>query len=170
MSAQERRRKLLHKLEKSKEPITGSSLADYFSVSRQVIVQDIALLRAQGEEIQATSQGYVIPEVKGKMVERTIACTHNGEEIEAELATIIKYGGRVRDVIVEHPLYGELKGLLRIQSRADLDEFLKQYEKNNVKPLLTLTGGIHLHTIEALNQEVLDLIEEKLRAQGFLLE
>lgn len=170
MTAEERRKELLSKLETSQEPITGSNLAEFFSVSRQVIVQDIALLRAQGETIQATSRGYIIPEPNNEMVEKVIACTHTGEEIEEELATIIKYGGRVRDVIVEHSLYGELKGLLHIQSRTDLDEFLEQYEDNEVKPLLTLTGGLHLHTIEALNQEVLNLIEEKLRDKGFLLD
>jgi hypothetical protein len=169
VTGDERREEILNLLLAKEEAITGGELADKFTVSRQAIVQDIALLRAQGEEILATSQGYIMSQHNNQMVIRTIACRHNGSEIEEELKTIIKYGGRVKDVIVEHPIYGELKGLLRIQSKSDLNSFIKKYNNKTVKPLLTLTEGVHLHTIEALNQEVLDLIEERLEEQGFLL-
>lgn len=167
-----RRKEILNLLCRSNNSITGAKLAEKFEVSRQVIVQDIALLRAQGEEILATSQGYVIPQQEdtSQMVTRTIACRHDGTEIRDELQTIIKYGGRIKDVIVEHPIYGELKGLLRIQSSSDLDSFMEKYNNETVKPLLTLTEGVHLHTIEALNQEVLGLIAEKLKKKGYLLK
>ncbi|ADL12604.1 transcription repressor NadR [Acetohalobium arabaticum] len=170
MSAEERREEILNLLLTKEKPITGSDLAERFDVSRQAIVQDVALLRAKGEEILATSQGYVVPQQNSKMVVRTIACKHNGDEIRGELETVIKYGGRVKDVIVEHPIYGELKGFLMVQSKEDLNTFMKKYKQDSVKPLLTLTEGVHLHTIEALNEEVLNLIEEKLEEKGYLLE
>ncbi|OCL26619.1 transcriptional regulator [Orenia metallireducens] len=169
MSAEDRRRMLLNKLKKESRPMIGSDLADVFGVSRQVIVQDIALLRAQGEEILATARGYMVPQ-DSNMVEKTVACKHKPEDIEEELLTVIKYGGRIRDVIVEHPIYGEIKGMLMVQNRKDLEDFLENYRGEDVKPLSTLTEGVHLHTIEALNQEVLELIEDKLREKGFLLE
>ena len=169
MSVQKRRNQLLQKLKKKNKAITGAELAKEFGVSRQVIVQDIALLRAQGEEILATSKGYIIPEINNNMVKQTIACKHNDNEVRKELEIIIKYGGRVKEVIVEHPIYGELKGLLRIQSKADLEDFMDKYNQNLVKPLSALTKGVHLHTIEALNQEVLNLIVNKLKEKGYLL-
>jgi hypothetical protein len=169
MSAEDRRRMLLDKLRKASGPIIGSDLADDFGVSRQVIVQDIALLRAQGEEILATARGYMVSQ-DSNMVEKTMACKHQPEDIEEELLTIIKYGGRIKDVVVEHSIYGEIKGILMIQNRKDLEEFMQNYKKEDVKPLSTLTEGVHLHTIEALNKEVLELIEDKLKEKGFLLQ
>jgi transcriptional regulator of NAD metabolism len=59
-----RRKAILEKLETSSDPITGTALADFFQVSRQVIVQDIALLRASGLGILATSNGYLIPKAQ----------------------------------------------------------------------------------------------------------
>lgn len=170
MSAEKRREEILNLLSTKEQPMTGSKLAERFDVSRQAIVQDIALLRAKGEEILATSQGYVIPQQNSKMAVKTIACKHNGDEIRDELETVIKYGGRIKDVIIEHPIYGELKGFLMVQSTEDLNTFMEKYNQDSVKPLLTLTEGVHLHTIEALNGEVLDLIEEKLEKKGYLLE
>ncbi|SDC59544.1 MULTISPECIES: transcription repressor NadR [unclassified Candidatus Frackibacter] len=169
MSAKERRKEIQNLLTAAEKPITGSQLAKKLGVSRQVIVQDVALLRAQGSEILATSQGYTLPQKSTKMVTKTIACKHSGSDIRNELETIIKYGGRVKDVSIEHPLYGELKGMLMIQSKDDLNAFINKYQNNTVKPLLTLTEGVHLHTIEALNQEVINLIETKLEEEGYLL-
>ncbi|MCK8827188.1 transcription repressor NadR [Natroniella acetigena] len=170
METSKRREEVLNKLSQESDPITGSDLAEFFGVSRQVIVQDIALLRAKGHKIVATSQGYIMSQPTTQMAQKTIACKHQESEIKAELEIIIKYGGRIKDVIVEHPIYGELKGLLMIQSKAELEEFLKKCREESSKPLSFLTEGIHLHTIEALNQEVLNLIENKLQEAGFLLE
>ncbi|MCK8823906.1 transcription repressor NadR [Fuchsiella alkaliacetigena] len=171
MSTDKRREDILKVLSLQEEPITGSDLAEQFGVSRQVIVQDIALLRAQGKQILATSQGYILAEPGQQRASKTIACVHGPEESEIaeELEIIVQHGGRIRDVIVEHPLYGELKGLLMIQSKSDIKEFIKKYRQETVKPLLTLTEGVHLHTVEALTEEGLMLIEEKLAAVGYLL-
>jgi len=172
MATDKRREEILTKLENRSEPIPGRKLAELFSVSRQVIVQDIALLRARGEKIQATSQGYCLEKSGNQMVEKTIACIHqqDEEDIAQELETIIEYGGRIKDVRVEHPLYGEIKGSLRIQSSEDIDDFIEEYIKKDVNPLLSLTNGIHLHTVEGFSQEVLESIEQKLKEKGFLVE
>lgn len=171
MQTDERRDALLKRLKKSEKPIIGSKLADEFGVSRQVIVQDIALLRARGEEILATSQGYLFPKNMGrKTVQATIACQHGGEdEVEDELMTMVSYGAKVIDVIVEHPIYGELKGMLMIQSASDVDNFIANYSEDGAELLASLTDGVHLHTVEAVNEEVINKMKEELKKKGYLV-
>ena len=60
MSGEERRNKLLHYLSDNDRPVSGTELAQKFGVSRQVIVQDIALLRSGHAEIIATNRGYLL--------------------------------------------------------------------------------------------------------------
>ncbi len=172
INAQERRNKLLEILRQAKNPIIGSELAEKFDVSRQVIVQDIALLRAGGKNILATSQGYIFPESRNlDMVRTKIACKHNGEsEVEDELMTIVNYGAKIVDVIVEHPLYGELNGLLMIKSVEDVKKFMQRYREEKATLLAELTGGVHLHTIEAINKEVIKRLKNVLKEKGYLLD
>jgi hypothetical protein len=166
-----RRNELLEKLKKSYQAVTGSELAKEFDVSRQVIVQDIALLRAKGEKIVATSQGYYYEDNLGMQTMRaSIACRHNdGQELRDELTTIVNHGGRIVDVKVEHPIYGELSGNLMISSLEDVENFLDNYRLNDTSLLSELTDGVHLHTIEVVNKQVLNLIKEKLTEKGLLL-
>nr|WP_208109002.1 transcription repressor NadR [Halanaerobium saccharolyticum] len=172
IKTQERRYKLLQRLKDSNEALIGSQLAEEFGVSRQVIVQDIALLRAQGEKIVATSQGYFYEDNLGMTtVKASIACRHGDrDELRDELSTVVNYGGRVIDVKVEHPIYGELSGNLMISTLADIDNFIKNYQANEAALLSKLTDGIHLHTIEAVNEQVLEKIKAELREKGYLLE
>jgi len=171
IKAHERRNKLLKILQKTKEPIIGSELAESFDVSRQVIVQDIALLRAGGKNILATSQGYILSENIGmEMVRTKIACRHNDGDVEDELMTIINHGAKIIDVIVEHPLYGELNGLLMIKSAADVKNFMKKYKQEGATLLAALTDGVHLHTIEAINEEVIERLKGVLKQKGYLLD
>jgi transcriptional regulator of NAD metabolism len=167
-----RRAKLLKRLKESQEALIGSQLAEEFSVSRQVIVQDIALLRAQGEKIVATSQGYFYEENLGMpTVKASVACRHGDqEELKDELLTVINFGGRVIDVKVEHPIYGELSGNLMISSVEDVEKFVDNYQQEGTELLSKLTDGVHLHTIEAVNEQVLEKIKEELKAKGYLLE
>ena len=44
-------------ISKSEVPVSGSELSKKFNVSRQVIVQDIALLKARNVHIYATHKG-----------------------------------------------------------------------------------------------------------------
>jgi hypothetical protein len=172
IKTKDRRRALLERLKKSNEALIGSKLSEEFGVSRQVIVQDIALLRAQGEKIVATSQGYFYEDNLGlPTVKASIACRHGDQnELRDELSTVVNYGGRVIDVKVEHPIYGELSGNLMISSLEDVDNFINNYQQNEAALLSKLTDGVHLHTIEAVNEQVLEKIKSELREKGYLLE
>lgn len=171
MNAEIRRKELIKKLTKSNRPITGNNLASHFDVTRQVIVQDIAILRAGGNDILATSQGYILKNKMGmKTYSKTIACKHDLKNVREELMIIINHGAIVKDVKVEHPIYGEISGMLILQTSKDVDNFIKGIENTDASLLASLTDGVHLHTIEAINQEVIDLIIEKLDKKGFLLE
>ena len=166
----ERRHKLISCLKDAAGAVTGTCLARQLAVSRQVIVQDIAILRAGGAQIFATPQGYLLNADAGcGSVQAVIACCHDGGQIEEEIGIIVDHGGKMLDVIVEHPVYGELRGNLLIANRRDLALFLAQLGKSAARPLSALTGGVHLHTIEAAEQAVLNEIIEALSNKGFLL-
>lgn len=171
MGTTRRRKQLLELLVPATKPITGTTLADRFGVSRQVIVQDIALLRAQGHEITATPQGYVYERERQQGIRRTFACRHDNDlgRIAAELNTMVDHGGKVLDVIVEHPLYGELRGLLMLRSRHDVSSFVEQLRQTGAEPLLVLTDGVHLHTVEANSEAVFRRISAALSDLDILL-
>lgn len=171
MNASERREKIIQILQVSKEPISARKLAQQFSVSRQVIVGDVALLRAEGQEITATPRGYIYGVLefdKANQYIGKVVCYHTEEQTEEELSIIVDHGGEILDVEVEHPFYGLLSGKLQIQSRHDLKEFLEAMRKNNSKMLSSLTGGVHLHTIRCADQEAFIRIKKALDQAGIL--
>jgi len=171
LDTQERRVEIGNLLSATSKPITGKELAERFSVSRQVIVQDIALLRAGGANIIATPQGYIIPKLsRDEGLEAVVAICHDQEGIAPELNAMVDVGATVVDVIVEHPLYGELRGLLMLSSRLDVDRFVRQLEESEARPLSALTGGVHLHTLRLPSMEALDELKQKLRKMNMLLE
>ena len=143
MHAEERRETILKLLRQSAQPVSASTLAGQLSVSRQIIVGDIALLRAAGQEITATARGYVIPAQNGLL--RRIACMHSAGETRDELDAMVDCGCTVVDVIVEHPVYGQLTGPLQISNRYEVSQFIERCKK--AEPLSSLTDGIHLHTL-----------------------
>lgn len=170
VDAKNRRNVLLTNLKKSDVPLTGTALARELGVSRQVIVGDIAILRAAGINIYATPQGYTLPQpcLQGTVVV-TLACRHGRDRLAEELTIMIDNGAKVLDVIVEHPIYGELKANLMLASRRELADFLHKLDQG-AEPLSAITGGVHLHTVEVPSQEVLAKIEAELRAQGILID
>ncbi len=171
MDSQQRRQAVLDYITRSEKPIKGSQLAKIFEVSRQVIVQDIALLRAEGKEVIATPQGYMVPRESARSAyRRIIACQHSGDAMEEELMTIVNFGGTVIDVVVEHEIYGQFKAELMISSPYDVRNFVRDMENKGMRPLSYLREGIHLHTIEAQDPKILDKIEGALREKGYLLE
>ena len=99
----------------------------------------------------------------------TIACQHNDDNLQTELEIIIDNGGKVRDVIVEHPLYGEIRVNLFINSRRDIQLFLAKKEKTNASALMSITNGLHYHTIEIPNMETLELIKTELNKAHILI-
>ena len=170
MDVKERRIKLLEKLKEAGEPLTGTWLAKEFNVSRQVIVGDFAILRAAGTAVYATPQGYILPTVESPKTMRVkLACKHERENLEQELAIIIDNGGKVLDVIVEHPVYGDLIANLMLASRRDLREFLHKLDTSHAEQLASITGGVHVHTVEVPNNETLVRIKDELRLKGILL-
>lgn len=163
----ERREKIIREIQKSDKPLTASKLAGMFGVSRQIIVGDVALLRASGIEIIATPRGYVLDRQEQGLV-RTIAVKHHKEDLAEELYTIVDMGGHVIDVIVEHPIYGQLTGKLHITSRYDVDRFIDKVNHEKAKPLSQLTDGLHLHTIEYPDEQTLERILNALDKKGYL--
>lgn len=170
MEAKERREEIASLLKKSGQPITGTALARQLGVSRQVIVGDIAILRAAGLDIYATPQGYVILQAPAPaVVTAKLACRHGAEQMGEELAIIIDNGGKVLDISVEHPVYGEIKANLMLASRRDLAEFLHKSAEGGAAPLSLVTGGVHLHTVEAASTEIMQKIAAELKKTGILL-
>ncbi|AIF52653.1 transcription repressor NadR [Pelosinus sp. UFO1] len=170
MDAKERRRLLLERLTAAKEPLTGTWLAKELGVSRQIIVSDFAILRAAGNVIYATPQGYLLPHMEStKSLRATLACKHKQDKVDEELSIIVDNGGKVIDVIVEHSLYGELKANLMIGSRREVGEFLHKLKSAKAEQLANITGGVHLHTVEVPSEEVLSKIKEELKNKGILM-
>lgn len=170
MNAEERREAIVAALREQVGPVSAGALAGRFGVSRQVIVGDVALLRARDVPIFATPRGYVLEQAGRGRLLRTIACCHSGEEILAEeLFTVVDFGGEVIDVIVEHPIYGQISGQLHIQNRFDVQCFLEKLRSGQAKALSSLTGGIHLHTISCPSEEIYERILQSLSQKGILL-
>lgn len=171
MTSVERRAEIEKMLMNKAEPISATALAKDFNVSRQLIVGDIALLRASGKKISATPRGYVmISDIDKDKQIYTIACNHTMENMKTELYSVVDNGGAILDVTVEHAVYGQIVGELQIFSRYDADLFLKKIQENSVLPLSKLTGGIHLHTIQCKDTEVFNRILDVLRKENILLE
>ena len=170
MSSNDRRELIYASLLNSQRPLKGTDLARDHGVTRQIIVKDIAILRAEGKDIIATPEGYIVNKGLDNYIKKIIAVSHTREKMYDELKTIIKYGGRVQDVIVEHPLYGEIRCNLMLKTMADLEEFMLSFERYNAEPLSALTGGMHLHTIAAETNESLENIERELINKGYILE
>ncbi len=168
-SPEERRKQILEILSSSQDPVTASSLAARFGISRQVIVGDIAILRASGHFITPTPSGYTAGEKSEAENISVIACRHNVKDTRKELYAIVDNGGHVLDVTVEHPIYGEIRGTLDIASRYDADKFCESLEKSSAATLSSITDGIHLHKIKYRDSGSLARIKEALSECGVLL-
>lgn len=169
MEGSKRREKLIELLQRSKEPLSGSELAKILGVSRQVIVQDIALLRATNKNILSTNKGYILYVMEPQKFNRCFLVKHTTEQIEEELCAIVDNGGKVLDVIVMHDLYGQIETDLIIKNRKDVYDFVAKVREKKTMPLKELTDGVHYHTVEADSEEILDQIEKVLEEKKFLL-
>ena len=169
---EERRNEILKILSESTEAVPGSKLAKMLGVSRQVIVTDMALLRAERNDIIATNSGYVISgktEV-AKGERRVFKVSHTDEQLESELSAIVDLGGTVLDVFIEHKVYGTISAPLNISSKRDIQNFIADLKSGVSTPLKNITNNFHYHTIEAKNSKVLDEIADSLQKKGFLIE
>lgn len=172
MEGEARRKKIIEILQREKQPVSGSEIAKRVGVSRQVVVQDIALLRTSYKNIFSTNRGYLLYEGdhNAGCVRRVVKVKHQKDDIVRELDIVVDAGGRAINVIVEHEIYGALTGDLMIRNRAEVRNFMRRVEEYQTRPLTDLTDGVHFHTIEAENEETLDEIVRQWREAGFLLE
>ncbi len=167
-----RRKEIIAYLSTCAEPVNGTELARRFGVSRQVIVQDIALLRAENREILSTNKGYVLYQPANMRNSHTavVLVQHQAEETIEEMRTIVEYGGRMLDVFVDHDLYGQIRADLVINDMEDAEDFCRKMKRSASRPLKELTGACHYHTIAAPSPKVIDLIKKELKEKGFLIE
>lgn len=167
MTGSERRDAIIKQIRESRTPVSGKSLAAVYDVSRQVIVQDIALIRAAGHDIMSTNRGYIINEPV--TVSRVFKVKHTDEQVEEELNSIVDLGGCVRNVMVNHRVYGRMEAELNITSRRKVADFIRDLKSGKSSPLKNITSGYHYHTVEADSEETLDMIGEMLEEKGFLV-
>ena len=169
MTGDGRREIIIDKIRNSKTPVSGKMLAELCDVSRQVIVQDIALIRAAGYDILSTNRGYIIQEGK-RDISRIFKVCHTDEQLEEELCAIVDLGGNVVNVMVHHRVYGNMEAELRVNSRKKVRDFMEDIKNGKSSPLKNITSNYHYHKVSAENEETLDLIEAMLREKGFLVE
>lgn len=168
MKADSRRHEILSLLGNAETPVSAAALADRFAVSRQVIVQDIALLRANGYGIISTNRGYVL--TAKKQAVRVFKCRHTFEELMEEGEIIINAGGAIEDVFVNHRVYGRISARLELTARIHVEELYRSLFSGASKPLMSVTDGYHYHTVTAADEKTLDEIERLLRRRGFLID
>ena len=170
MDAKKRREELLKLLRMDIKPMSATNIAERFAVSRQIIVGDVALLRAAGHDIVATQSGYVLNKTTEPDETDTyiIACNHDKTALQNELYTVVDFGGTMVDVAVDHPVFGNITQELNIANRFDADNFLKQVALTGGKLLSALTDGAHLHTIRCQNPDAYRRILAQLREQEIL--
>ena len=170
MNGETRRETIRKMLLEASQPLTGTALANALHVSRQVIVQDIALMRAEQLPILSTNKGYLLrPEdAPASQPKRVFFVRHTTAQVMEEFMTVIDLGGRILDVSVEHDLYGSIRVDLLIENARDAAEFVERLAVCRDNPLKVLTGDCHFHTVSAPSEKLLDLIEMELNARGFL--
>ena len=168
MKAENRRNEILSLLVNADSPIPANVFKDKFNISRQVIVQYIAILRANGFDITSTNRGYVL-NVKVQAT-RVFKCRHSFEQLVDEGALVIGLGGRIEDIFVNHRVYGRISARLDLHSRMHVEELYRSLVSGASKPLMSVTDGYHYHNVSADSEQTLDKIEEALRQKGFLIE
>lgn len=166
MGGESRRKQIPQILKNSNGPVPGTELARQLNVSRQIIVQDMALLRANGIPVLSTNRGYMIQEEKS--VSRVFKVVHTDEQVEEELNLFVDHGARVEDVFVFHKVYGIVKAPMNIKSRRDVQNYLNDILTGKSTQLKNITANYHYHTITAENEQILDMIQEELKQKGFL--
>ena len=165
MTTAERREAILAQL--GEAPVAARTLANRYGVSRQIIVQDVAVIRAAHPNVISTARGYVLQKAE-PVCTREFKVRHGCERSAQELNLIVDCGGRVKSISISHRVYGRVSAEMDIQSRRDVVEFLQRFEDSSSTVLSTVTDGYHYHLVEAATAERLDLIERELREQGFL--
>ena len=165
--AEKRRREIVALLMGSQEPLSGGALAQQTGVSRQIIVQDITVLKAAGYDIISTHRGYVIKSAPS--VERVFKVHHDSDRTAEELSAIVSLGGIVVDVYVWHRVYGKIGAGLNIFSELGVKQFMEGLKSGRSTELMHITGGYHYHTVRADSAAVLDEIQQYLTENGYIV-
>ena len=168
MNTAQRRTEILKLLQQEEKPVAARAMASQFGVSRQVIVQDMAVIRASTPGILSTTRGYVLQHDKDIACTREFKVRHGQEHAAEELNLIVDCGGRVKNISISHRVYGRVTAEMDIRSRQDVNEFVQAINNSHSSVLSSATSGYHYHLIEASSQERLDLIGEQLKKAGFL--
>lgn len=171
MTGEARRNQILQMLQTQDSPLSGTALANEFHVSRQVIVQDIALMRAESHDILSTNRGYLYRRENNgtPLPKRVFFVRHSNEQVLEEFLTVTELGGKILDVVVEHELYGQIRVDLMIENGKDAREFYDKLIHSKDNPLKMLTDDCHYHTVAAPSEKLLDLIAQELDNKGYLL-
>ncbi|MBQ3048714.1 MAG: transcription repressor NadR [Oscillospiraceae bacterium] len=167
MKADERRKEIITLLMAKDGAVSGGELSERLNTSRQIIVQDIAILRAAGYEILSTHQGYVVKNTP--LIERVFKLRHTSDQTEDELTCIVNLGGTVVDVFVWHKVYGKVEANMNIFSQHSIDKFMEGIKSGKSTELMNITSGYHYHTVRAESKEVLDRIEAALEERGYIV-
>jgi len=169
-TGENRRTQILELLREQGTPLSGGALAKALGVSRQVIVQDIALIRAENHRILSTNKGYIYrtSSAQDTQPKRVFFVKHTTEEVLDEFLTVIELGGKILDVAVEHEIYGQIRADLLIETVQDAKEFAERLGTCQDNPLKVLTDDFHYHTVAAPSEKLLDLIQLELKQKGYL--
>ncbi len=168
MESAERREYIIRLLKRAGNAVTGTELSQACDVSRQIIVGDMAILRAQGIKIISTPRGYQLIETREKSERRIFVCCHGEEQMQSELEAIVDNGGIVHNVVIEHEVYGTLEGSLNLRSRRDVRQYIKKMKDSKAELLSRISGGIHTHLVTAETAEEIEAIGEALNSLGVL--
>ncbi|MBR7132120.1 MAG: transcription repressor NadR [Clostridia bacterium] len=166
MKAEDRRKAIITLLMAEHRPVSGGELSKHFGVSRQIIVRDISILKANGFDILAAHSGYIVQSTP--LAERVFKLYHTTEQTEDELNLIVDLGGTVVDVFVWHKVYGKLTARLDIFSRHQVAQFINGVRSGKSSELMNITGGYHYHTVRADSEEILGRIETALYERGYI--
>lgn len=169
MNSQARRKEIMRLLEDAEGYITAQKMADKFGVTRQVIVSDIGVLRAGGNKIVAAKSGYCIDRMDDGMITDSIVCRHSAEDTLKEFYIVLECGGIICNVIIEHPIYGQIGADLNIRSRSDADAFVLKAKASKASQLSELTDGLHIHTVKVPTQEAYEEMRRRLSEAGILV-
>jgi len=167
MKSAERRKAIALFLMSEKGAVSGAALAEKFNVSRQIIVQDISLLKASGHDIISTHSGYILQ--KSPLAERVFKVKHTTEQTEDELKCIVELGGIIADVFVWHKVYGRIEAPLNIFSILQVKQFIDGVRSGKSTELMNITGGYHYHTVKADSEETLDRIFFALSKKNYIV-
>lgn len=169
LNSEERRKYILDTLENAEKPCSATVFAEECNVSRQIIVGDIALIRASGVEILSTNRGYILKKEED-IFRNFVKVSHDFSRLREELYIIVDGGARVLDVAVDHKVYGMIRADLGLSSRREVDQFIDKFENSNDMFLCSVTNNDHYHTIEADSEDSMDYVMDKLRENNFIVD